>query len=57
LLEIFIFDFADEIYGQYLNIDFLHKIRDEERFDSLDELKAWILNDIEKTKAWFSENR
>jgi riboflavin kinase/FMN adenylyltransferase len=57
LLEIFIFDFEDEIYGHYLNIDFLHKIRDEKKFDSLEELKAWILNDIEKAKLWFSKNR
>lgn len=57
LLEIFIFDFDQEIYGKYLNIDFLHRIRDEERFDSLDELKQWILDDIEKAKRWFAENR
>ena len=57
LLEIFIFDFDQEIYGKYLNIDFLHKIRDEEKFDSLDELKQWILDDIEKAKQWFAENR
>lgn len=57
LLEIFIFNFEDDIYGQYLNIDFLHKIRDEEKFDSLDELKAWILDDIEKAELWFSDNR
>lgn len=57
LLEIFIFDFDQDIYGKYLNIDFLHKIRDEEKFDSLEELKAWILDDIEKTKTWFTQNR
>lgn len=57
LLEIFIFDFNNDIYGRYLNIDFLHKIRDEEKFENLDELKAWILDDIEKAKLWFSDNR
>ncbi len=57
LLEIFIFDFDQDIYGKYLNIDFLHKIRDEEKFSDLEELKAWILDDIDKAKSWFKDNR
>lgn len=57
LLEIHIFDFDREIYGRYLNIDFLHKIRDEAKFESLEELKQWILHDINKAKAWFEQNR
>jgi len=57
LLEVFIFDFNDDIYGKYLNIDFLHKIRDEEKFESLDELKKWIEDDIVKARDWFSRNK
>lgn len=57
LLEIHIFNFDQEIYGHYLNIDFLYKIRDEAKFESLDELKRWILDDIDKAKAWFEQNR
>lgn len=57
LLEIHIFDFDQEIYGHYLNIDFLHKIRDEAKFESLEELKQWIVDDIDKAKAWFEKNR
>jgi len=57
LLEVYIFDFDDDIYGKYLNIDFLHKIRDEEKFESLDELKKWIEDDIVKARDWFSRNK
>lgn len=57
LLEIYIFDFNEDIYGQYLNIDFLHKIRNEQKFESLDELKAWIEDDIVKARDWFARNK
>jgi len=57
LLEVYIFDFDDDIYGKYLNIDFLHKIRDEEKFESLDELKKWIEDDIVKARTWFARNK
>ena len=46
-LEIYIFDFNADIYGQLLEIQFLHKLRDEKRFDSIDALKAQIARDIE----------
>lgn len=57
LLEVYIFDFNDDIYGKYLNIDFLHKIRDEKKFESLDELKKWIEDDIVKARDWFARNK
>jgi len=57
LLEVYIFDFDDDIYGKYLNIDFLHKIRNEEKFESLDELKKWIEDDIVKARTWFARNK
>jgi len=56
LLEIHLFDFNRDIYGHYLNIDFLHKLRDEEKYDSLDEMKAQIFQDMDEARHWF-ENR
>jgi len=44
-LEVHLFDFAGNLYGQHLRIDFLHKIRDEEKFADLDALKARIARD------------
>jgi isoleucyl-tRNA synthetase len=35
LLEVFIFDFDDAIYGRRLAVEFLHKLRDEERYADL----------------------
>lgn len=54
LLEIYLLDFDENIYGRHLNVDFLHKLRDEEKFDSMDVLKQRILEDIENTRNWFN---
>lgn len=54
LLEIHLFEFSREIYGQYISIDFLHKLRDEQRFASFDELKARIARDIDEARAWLA---
>jgi len=38
LLEVHLFDFDDEIYGRYINVEFIAKLRDEARFPDLDAL-------------------
>jgi len=38
-LEVFIFDFSNDIYGVKIKVEFLKRIRDEKQFDSLDALK------------------
>lgn len=55
-LEVHLFDFAGDLYGQHLRIDFLHKIRDEEKFPSLDALKARIAQDCEIAKELLAAN-
>ena len=54
LLEIHLFEFNREIYGHYININFLHKLRDEQRFASLDEMKVHIQRDIDAAHNWFA---
>tara|TARA_B100001057_G_scaffold75203_1_gene69891 strand:- start:12727 stop:13608 length:882 start_codon:yes stop_codon:yes gene_type:complete len=44
-LEVNIFDFDDNIYGEVLCVEFLHKIRNQIKFSSLDNLKAQINED------------
>ncbi len=44
-IEVNIFDFDQEIYGENLKVEFLQKIRDEKKFNGLDELKAQIAKD------------
>jgi riboflavin kinase/FMN adenylyltransferase len=53
LLEVHVFDFDADIYGELLTVTFKHKIREEHMFESLDALKAQIGYDIEAAKAWF----
>lgn len=45
LLEIHLFDFAREIYGMSIAVDFVAFIRDEMKFQGLDALKAQIADD------------
>ena len=48
LLEIHIFNYRGSLYGRYVKINLLKKIRDEQRFDSIDALKAQLLKDAEE---------
>lgn len=50
LLEIHIFNYRGSIYGRYVKIDLIRKIRDERRFDSIDALKQQLLRDAEECK-------
>lgn len=47
ILETHILNFDKEIYGEKIKVTFLKKIREEKKFDSLDELKRQIELDIE----------
>jgi len=53
ILEVYILDFDRDVYGYRVVVEFLHKIRDEEKFASLEELTAHIAQDTEKAKAFF----
>jgi len=55
-LEVHLLDFEADLYGKLLRIEFLHKLRDEKRFDSFDELKAAIANDEANARRWFNEH-
>lgn len=55
ILEPHLFDFSGDLYGQRIEVVFEQKIRDEKRFNGLDELKAAIHNDIQLAKAFFNQ--
>ncbi len=57
ILEIHLLDFSQEVYGRYIQVDLLHKIRQEQRFDSLDALKAQIDSDVISARTFFSHHR
>ena len=54
ILEAHLFDFNREIYGRYVEVHFKHKIRNEIRFQSLDELKVQIVKDVAEAKNFFA---
>lgn len=56
-LEVHVFDFDRDIYGQCLEVEFVSKLRDEQRFDSLDALKAQIGRDASQARALFEARR
>ena len=53
VLEVHLFDFNDEIYGQHLQVDFLHKLRDEEKYADIDTLIRQIKKDVTQAKKFF----
>lgn len=54
LLEVHVFDLDADLYGTHLRAEFLHKIRDEERFPSLEILKEYIQRDIAQARDYFA---
>lgn len=53
-LEVFIFDFDRDIYGHHVRVDFLTRLRDEEKYDDLETLKARIAQDCADARAYFA---
>jgi len=55
ILETYLFDFDKDIYGRYVEVHFKQKIRDEVRFQSLEQLKAQIEKDVTEAKKIIAE--
>lgn len=53
LLEAHVLDFSREIYGEMVEVEFLRKIREEERFPSREALVKAIDGDIAAARAYF----
>ncbi|PPD11538.1 bifunctional riboflavin kinase/FAD synthetase [Methylophilus sp.] len=53
-LEVHVFDFNGDLYDQHVHVQFFHKLRDEQKFDGLDALKAQIALDALQAKQYFS---
>ena len=52
-LEVHIFDFDQDIYGQTVKVQFHHKIRDEQKFESFELLKEQIIKDAKQALDFF----
>lgn len=51
IVEVHILEFDDDIYGSVLEVEFLHRIRDERQFEGVDALVAQIHRDITEATA------
>ena len=54
-IEIHFFDFKEDLYGQIIQIDMLHRLRDERKFDSVDALKEQLAKDKEASLRYISQ--
>ena len=55
-VETYLLDYDGDLYGRRVRVDFCRRLRDERRFDSLEELKGKICRDIASSRAYFTEN-
>ncbi|MFP5390465.1 MAG: bifunctional riboflavin kinase/FAD synthetase [Gammaproteobacteria bacterium] len=53
LLEVHVFDYAQQCYGKIARVEFLEKLRDEEKYTDLATLTAAIERDCEQALAYF----
>ncbi len=51
LLESHLLDFSGDLYGAEVEVEFAQHLRDQEKFDSVEELTARIRNDVHSTRA------
>ncbi|MGH8399074.1 MAG: bifunctional riboflavin kinase/FAD synthetase [Gammaproteobacteria bacterium] len=55
MLEVFIFNFAGELYGQRLHVELLHQLRAEANFENLEALKAQMARDVIAARGWLKQ--
>ncbi|MEM1404561.1 MAG: bifunctional riboflavin kinase/FAD synthetase [Pseudomonadota bacterium] len=53
-LEVHLLDAEGDLYGKRLKVEFLYKVRDEQRFESIETLKKQIHSDFAAARAWFT---
>lgn len=56
VLEVHLFDFDRELYGQRLDVRLLKYLRPEERFPGLEALRQQMTEDIRQARAWLQDN-
>ena len=51
LLEVHLFDFDRDVYGEYIHVDFIEHLRDEEKFDTVEALVAQMRVDEQNARS------
>lgn len=57
VLEVHLFDYSGDLYNVHVRVEFLHKIRDEEKYPDLDAMKAQIARDCEAARNFLLDYR
>lgn len=57
VLEVYLLDFSGDLYGRHVRVDFLHKLRNEEKFADLDTLTRRIAADVAEARTFFASRR
>ena len=50
LVEVFLLDFTGDLHGESLTVEFIARLRDEQRFDSVDLLVEQMHRDVDRTR-------
>lgn len=56
LLEVHVLDFDGQVYGRQVQVEFVRRLRDEQRFDGLDALSRQIDDDVRAARAVFAQS-
>jgi riboflavin kinase/FMN adenylyltransferase len=54
-VESHLLDFAADVYGERVRVFFLHRLRDEQTFQSPPQLMAQIRRDVEAARLWYAQ--
>jgi riboflavin kinase/FMN adenylyltransferase len=55
LLEVHLLDFSDDLYGERMEFEFVHYLREEKKFSSKEELVEQIAKDVAQTRSRMKE--
>ncbi|MBA6414304.1 bifunctional riboflavin kinase/FAD synthetase [Parahaliea sp. F7430] len=53
-LEVHLLDIDVNLYGKHIKVTFLHKLREEQKFASVEQLREQIAKDITTAREWFA---
>lgn len=54
-IEAYLLDFSGDLYGQLIRLEFVERLRDEEKYDTVDKLLVQIAKDVERTRSIMSD--
>ena len=55
-IEVHLFEFSEDIYGHQIEVEILERLRDEQKFDSVDDLKIQLNQDRINSKQFLNQN-